>query len=72
MQIKVNEKPVEIFAGARVRDVLRKYSKVTWTQVQRGSKKACDGHGHEIGLDGELADGARIVITRARRAGSRT
>ncbi|HSQ35946.1 MAG TPA: hypothetical protein VLQ89_08145 [Candidatus Binatia bacterium] len=67
MQIKVNGKSVEIFSGATVGDVLRKYSRITWTQVQKGSKTACDGHGHEIGLNGELADGADIRVRRVLR-----
>ncbi len=68
MHINVNGKPIDIFSGARVRDVLRKYSKLTWTQVQNGSKAVCDDHGHELGLDGELIDGARLVIRRVRPA----
>jgi hypothetical protein len=68
MQIKVNGRTIEIFSGARVRDVLRQYSQLTWTQVQKGSKAVCDGHGHELGLDGELGDGARLLVRRVRRA----
>jgi len=72
MQIKVNDKTIEIFSGACVRDVLRKYSKLTWTQVQKGSKMVCDGHGHQIGLDGELSDGVRLTVTRVRRTEPRS
>jgi len=67
MHIKVNGKSIEIFSGACVRDVLRKYSKLTWTQVQKGSKTICDGHGHEIGLDGELSDGAKLIVKRVQQ-----
>jgi len=67
MQIKVNDKAVEIFSGARVKDVLRKYSAITWKQVQNGSKAVFDGHGHEVASDGELADGARLLVKRVRR-----
>jgi sulfur carrier protein ThiS len=62
MQIKVNEQTVEIFAGARVRDVLRKYSRTEWTLVRKKVKKVCDAHGHEVGLDGELDDGDELVV----------
>jgi hypothetical protein len=65
MHIKVNHKMVEIFSGARVQDVLRKYSARTWKQVQQGSLTVCDGHGHEVGLEGELGDGDRLVVKRA-------
>jgi sulfur carrier protein ThiS len=71
MHIKVNRKTVEIFSGARVKDVLRKYSAGTWKQVQQGSKAVCDGHGHEVGLDGELGDGDRLVVKRAARKETR-
>jgi hypothetical protein len=72
MHIKVNGRTVEIFSGACVKDVVRKYSQLTWTQVQKGSKAVCDGHGHELGLDGELSDGARLLIRRVRAAGARS
>ena len=72
MQIKVNDKTVEIFSGACVRDALRKYSPVTWKQVQNGSKAVYDDHGHEVGLDGALAEGARILVKRVARAGGRS
>ena len=62
MQIKVNEQTIEIFAGARVRDVLRKYSRTEWTLVQKKEKKVSDSHGHEVGLDGELNGGEELVI----------
>jgi sulfur carrier protein ThiS len=62
MQIKVNEQTIEIFAGARVRDVLRKYSRTEWTLVRKNIKKVTDGHGHEVGLDGELNGGEALVI----------
>jgi hypothetical protein len=67
MQIKVNDREIEIFSGARVRDVLRKYSKITWTQIQKGSKAVFDRHGHEIALDGELSAGVRLFVKRVVR-----
>jgi hypothetical protein len=72
MQIKVNGRTVEIFSGACVRDALRKYSQVTWKQVQKGSKAVFDGHGHGIGLDGELADGAQLLVKRVLPTGPRS
>ncbi len=71
MKIKVNDKAIEIFSGARVADVLRKYSKISWKQVQNGYKKVCDCHGHEIGHDGELNGGEALFVRLAgkRRAG---
>jgi len=63
MLVKVNEKTIEIFAGARVRDVLLKYSRSEWTLVKENKKKVSDAHGHEVGLDGELDGGEELVIT---------
>ena len=62
MQIKVNEQTIKIFSGARVRDVLRKYSRAEWKLVQKNEKKVCDRHGHEVGLDGELSGGEEFFI----------
>jgi hypothetical protein len=62
MQIKVNDQMIEIFSGARVRDVLRKYSSSELKQVQKNKKKLCDRRGHEVGLDGELSGGEEFFI----------
>ncbi len=70
MQIKVNEQTIEIFAGARVRDVLRKYSRTEWTLVRKNKKKVTDAHGHEVGLDGELNGGEALVIESCATAES--
>jgi len=62
MQIKVNDQTVEIFVGAKVRDVLRKYSSAEWILVRKKEKKVTDGYGHEVGLDGELNGGESLFI----------
>ncbi|MBM3293091.1 MAG: bifunctional metallophosphatase/5'-nucleotidase [Candidatus Aminicenantes bacterium] len=67
MKIKVNDKTIEIFAGARVEDALRKYSPAEWALVRNKEKKVSDRCGHEVGLDGELAEGEELVITAGSR-----
>jgi sulfur carrier protein ThiS len=62
MQIKVNDQTIEIFSGACVKDVLRKYSRSEWKLVQKNEKKVCDRHGHEVSLDGELSGGEEFFI----------
>ena len=62
MQIKVNNQAIEIFSGARVRDVLRKYSRAEWKLVLENKKKVCDRHGHEVDLDGELNGGEEFIL----------
>ena len=65
MQVTVNGQAIEIFAGATVRDALRKYSRDEWTLVRKNEKIVSDRCGHEVGLDGELAGGEELV-TKAR------
>jgi len=72
MQIKVNGQTIEIFAGARVKDVLRKYSLAEWTLVRKKEKKVGDQYGHEVGLDGELNGGEELVIKACAPAESRS
>jgi sulfur carrier protein ThiS len=62
MQIKVNDQTIEIFAGAKVKDVLRKYSPAEWILVRKEEKKVTDSYGHEVGLDGELNGGESLFI----------
>jgi hypothetical protein len=63
VKIKVNDQTIEIFAGARVRDVLRKYSRAEWALVRKKEKKVSDRHGHEVGLDGELIGGEELTTS---------
>ena len=65
MQIKVNGQAIEIFAGAKVKDALLKYSRAEWTRVQKNEMTVRDLCGHEVGLDGELGGGEELV-TKAR------
>lgn len=59
----MNEQTIEIFAGARVGDVLRKYSRSEWMLVRKKEKKICDRYGHEVGLDGELIGGEELMTS---------
>jgi hypothetical protein len=62
MQIKVDGQVIEIFSGAKVVDVLRKYSRAEWKRVQKNKKKVCDRHGHEVDLQGELNGGEEFIL----------
>jgi sulfur carrier protein ThiS len=62
MQIKVNEQAIEIFSGAHVKDVLRKYSRSELKLVRKNEKMVYDRHGHEVALDGELSGGEEFFI----------
>ena len=67
MIIKVNDLTIEIFAGAKVGDVLRKYSRTEWKLIQSGEKTVTNRHGHAVGLGGELNGGEELFI-KARAA----
>ena len=62
MKIKIDGKTVEIFAGARIMDVVRRYSRTAWKQVRANEKKVYDAYNHEVALDGELGGGEELFI----------
>lgn len=62
MQIKIDGKTVEIFAGARIMDVVRRYSRTAWKQVRANEKKVFDAYGHEVALGGELGGGEELFV----------
>jgi hypothetical protein len=62
MQIRIDGKTVEIFAGARIMDAVRRYSRTAWKQVRANEKKVFDAYGHEVALDGELGGGEELFI----------
>jgi sulfur carrier protein ThiS len=62
MKIKVNQKEIEVFSGALVKDALQKYSRHEWLQVQKNEKAVYDRHGHEVADDGELVDGQELFV----------
>jgi hypothetical protein len=72
MQVKVNGEAVEIFSGARVKDVLRKHSRPELKQVQANEKMVCDLHGHEVDLEGELNGGEDLVVKKRVKPESRS
>ncbi len=58
MRIFVNDKAVDILPGMTVRHALISAGLLD----QIGPKKVYDEWGNEIGLDGALSEGARIVV----------
>ncbi|MEK6692624.1 MAG: hypothetical protein AABY44_04270 [Nitrospirota bacterium] len=59
MRVYVNEKPVEIFSGMKVKHAL--ISAGLLKEIESG-KKVYDEWGNEIGLDGELSEGVKIFF----------
>lgn len=62
MKVTINGTPLEIFQGATVGDVLRKFSKELYTKVSKGKYSVQDHRAYELCLKGELAGGEKIVI----------
>lgn len=54
MKVKVNGELISIFSGAKVRDVVRKYSSEKYEQIVAGKKKVVDKQGHQVLLSGEI------------------
>ena len=65
MLVKVNEKTVEIFSGARVKDIVRKHSRTAWKKVLDKKASVFDRYGYEVALDGELSGGEELFVRRA-------
>lgn len=60
MQVYVNDKEVTIFDGAKVQDVLRKYSMEEYKEVENGNMYVQDKFGNKVMLGGELRAGAKL------------
>lgn len=60
MQVYVNDKEVTIFDGAKVQDVLRKYSMEEYKEVEKGNMYVQDKFGNKVMLGGELRAGAKL------------
>jgi len=62
MTVIVNGRKVELFAGASVRDALRKYSPEELKRIEQGEKKVIDSWGNGLDLQGSLDEGSAIKI----------
>ena len=59
MRVYVNEKPVDLAPGMQVKHALISAGRLA--EIARGGK-VYDAWGHELGLDGALADGMKILV----------
>lgn len=60
MKIFINDRGLEIFSGARVRDALLKYSKKEYREVAERKKKVTDKRKNPLDLEGELSDAQQL------------
>ncbi|MFW6301769.1 MAG: hypothetical protein ACOC1W_04510 [Bacillota bacterium] len=60
MKVFMNDTEVTIFNGAKVKDVLRKYSMEEFKEVKKGKMHVQDKYGNKVMLGGELREGAEL------------
>ena len=60
MKVYVNNTEITIFNGAKVEDVLRKYSMDEYKQVKSGNMNVYDKFENRVMLGGELREGAKL------------
>ena len=65
MKIHVNDQEMEIFNGANLRDILRKYSKEEYHWILDGKKLIVDKLGNQVLIDGEVVEGDEFYIKKA-------
>ena len=68
MVVQVNQKEVEVFAGARVRDAVLKYAKDVYRSARSGETIITDKNSNPVDLDGELTNGQRLFTSPVQRA----
>jgi hypothetical protein len=59
MRVYVNEKPVDLVPGMRVKHALISAGRLA---EMAAGLKVYNAWGHELGLDGALADGMKIYV----------
>jgi 5'-nucleotidase / UDP-sugar diphosphatase len=67
MKITVNNTPVELHAGARIKDAVVKYYSLRGETPDRPLPPVEDRYGNEVSYDGELTDGDVIFVKRQEK-----
>lgn len=62
MIVYLNEKKIETFAGARVKDALLKYSKEKYRDALSDKIRVTDIYDNTVHLEGELSDDQRLYL----------
>jgi len=65
IRVYVNEKPVYIFKGMKVKHIL---TQDMLKDIRNGVKIVTDGDGHERGLEGSLTNGEKLYIKNKNNA----
>ncbi len=64
MIIEVNGEEIEIFSGARVKNVIMKYSQEEYEKIKAGEKIVEDKYGNQVMLSGELTGREKLKIVK--------
>jgi len=72
MTVSINGEVIDIFAGARVRDAVRRYSAAALKQIAAKRKRVVDRFGNPLALTGELSEGQAIFITSTSERSQRS
>ncbi len=64
IKVYVNEKPVYIFKGMKVKHIL---TQDMLKDIRNGTKIVTDGEGHERGFEGSLSNGEKLYVKKAKR-----
>jgi len=62
MKVYINQKKIEIFAGACVKDAVLAYDKTAWHLFNKGKLAAYDLYGNSIEPDGALSPGQSLTL----------
>ena len=62
MRVYINQKEIEIFAGAYVKDAVLAFDKTTWKLFLRGKIAAYDQYGNGLGPDGALTANQSLFL----------
>jgi len=73
MTVLINDNVIEIFAGARVQDVILKYSHEKYRSALCGEIIIIDKNDNPVDLDGEVSDGQRLyTLSQDKKTGGLT
>jgi hypothetical protein len=62
MTVTINGMSVTVFAGAQVRDAVRRLSPALLLQIETGAARVHDSRGWQVELDGALAGGETLFV----------
>ena len=62
MKIYINQKEVEIFAGACVKDAILAYDKTAWLLLLKGKLAAYNRYGSRVDPDGSLSANESLIL----------